>query len=195
MTPEMAQLMQEWLAKRGIDFSPDEAENLCSVTLGLEGDNLDACVSYVYAFEKGELNEDDFVAALCELTGKPPEELVGAIKNREVLGPTPPIKPAPVDNVKILAEFYGVSEEEVLDAYAPKRHLTPGERGYTEPITWGQMYKIMEDAQEVIKNREVPDATKGEAVSDVGPRAEEGDAELGGLRQEERDKPGNVEPT
>jgi len=84
MTPGMSQLMHEWLDKRGIDFDPDEAESLCSVMLGLEDDNLDICVSYVYAFEKEELNEEEFVAALCELTGKPPEELVEAIKNREV---------------------------------------------------------------------------------------------------------------
>jgi len=55
-------------------------------------------------------------------------------------------------DTEVLAEFFGVTEEEVLDAYAPKRHLTARERGYTEPITWGQMFKMKDDANEVRRN-------------------------------------------
>ena len=50
---------------------------------------------------------------------------------------------------EVLAEFFGVSEEEVLDSYAPKRHLSMHKRGYPEPITWGQMFKMQEDAEEI----------------------------------------------
>ena len=55
-------------------------------------------------------------------------------------------------DTEVLAEFLGVTEDEILDFYAPKRHLTPGERGYSEPITFGQMFKMKEDADEIRGN-------------------------------------------
>jgi len=56
------------------------------------------------------------------------------------------------ESAEVLATFFGVTSGEVLDAYAPKRHLSGFERGYQEPITHGQAMELIKDAEEVAKN-------------------------------------------
>lgn len=72
----MQQSLKLWLEKKKTDFNPEEAGRICDKILELKGGFFDACVATVYAFEKGDLNDDEFMVSLSEITGKTPDELV-----------------------------------------------------------------------------------------------------------------------
>lgn len=55
-----------------------------------------------------------------------------------------------LDVVDKLAIFYGVTHEQVLDAFLGTRWRTIPESSYTEPITWGQMYTLRQAYQDTL---------------------------------------------
>jgi hypothetical protein len=80
---DMRDSLDTWLKKYPTDFDPSEADRLCTEVLGLEGNDIDGCVSLVAALEKESIDRDKFTDGLCDLTGKTPEELHAIIKSRE----------------------------------------------------------------------------------------------------------------
>lgn len=78
----MREALNKWLKRQNVSLSANTAHLICS-SLGLDGDKIDECLGLCYQLEKGNINEADFTAGLCVLTGKKPEEVGGILRGIE----------------------------------------------------------------------------------------------------------------
>lgn len=144
----MKDALGKWLEKQGVEVGIDTAKSICD-NLGLDSEKKDACLGLVYRFEKGEVDEPEFMQGLLLLSGKSPEEVMG------ILGG---MKANPLDEAKLKEAYDWLKAEEakggvgVLGGWAGFRHhvynrevlkITPGElakipihRRELPPYTW-----------------------------------------------------------
>lgn len=75
----MKRALKNWLSKVGIDMDTEKTQQVCQ-SLGLNQDQMDACIMLSYQFEKGELDEAEFTVGMSNVIGKTPEETVQILR-------------------------------------------------------------------------------------------------------------------
>jgi len=80
----MKQGMEKWLKRRG--YQPVPVDDIHRVCNKFQADDHEACWSVLMAFEKGDIDEDGLVVAMCDLAGKTPEEVINIVKGNGAPG-------------------------------------------------------------------------------------------------------------